>query len=403
MTSVRSGMPVWLSDAPPSDLGKPLAGDARCEVLVIGAGISGSMIAAELARRGVETVVVDRHIPAAGSTAACTALIQYELDLPLTRIASIHDEAHALDRLAGECAELGVRCVERPSLLVAKKARDVRAMRHEVDARRAAGIDVDLVDSAALRAEWNVDRPAAIASRRSLELDPYALSKAMLAAAVRRGARLHVPTEVRWESIDAVGGETPRICQTAHGPRIVADRVVIAGGYQTPASLRSYAGTLLSTYAAATKPIRDLERYWPRRQFVWEWGSAYLYARTTPEDRLIFGGGDRRFRSPAIRDMLLKRTIKALAGQIAALSPGIEFEVEFEWAGTFGETSDGMPVIGPLKERPGLILAAGFGGNGVTFSTIAAQAIADLVTDPDRAAEMIHLFGPDRRAFRRLI
>ena len=55
-------------------------------MLVIGAGITGAMVADALAQAGFGVIVVDRRGPAKGSTAASTALVQYEIDQPLTRL-----------------------------------------------------------------------------------------------------------------------------------------------------------------------------------------------------------------------------------------------------------------------------------------------------------------------------
>ena len=46
------------------------------EALVVGAGVVGASVAFHLAERGVETLVVDREGPAAGSTARSGALIR---------------------------------------------------------------------------------------------------------------------------------------------------------------------------------------------------------------------------------------------------------------------------------------------------------------------------------------
>ena len=49
-------------------------------------------------------------------------------------------------------------------------------------------------------------------------------------------------------------------------------------------------------------------------------------------------------------------------------------------AGTFGETKDGLGYIGPSAEIPRTLFALGFGGNGITFSVIAAQILRDMIT-----------------------
>jgi glycine/D-amino acid oxidase-like deaminating enzyme len=52
-------------------------------------------------------------------------------------------------------------------------------------------------------------------------------------------------------------------------------------------------------------------------------------------------------------------------------------QIEFRWAGTFDTTSDGLPLIGPVPGQKGVYAAYGYGGNGITFSFLAAQLIGD--------------------------
>ena len=60
--------------------------------------------------------------------------------------------------------------------------------------------------------------------------------------------------------------------------------------------------------------------------------------------------------------------------------PSIPFKTEFSWAGTFGSTKDGLPYIGTYKKLPNSFFALGFGGNGITFSQVAGEIIASLIT-----------------------
>ena len=60
--------------------------DARTDVLVVGMGISRAMIAESLTAAGFAVILIDRRGPLLGSTLASTALVQYEIDVPLTRL-----------------------------------------------------------------------------------------------------------------------------------------------------------------------------------------------------------------------------------------------------------------------------------------------------------------------------
>src|SRR5438105_15476730 len=82
----------------------PLERDVKCEVAVIGGGISGALTAHYLAEAGVEVVVIDKREIAHGSTAATTGLLQYEIDASLCELTSRFGEA-----AAARCYQL---CIE---------------------------------------------------------------------------------------------------------------------------------------------------------------------------------------------------------------------------------------------------------------------------------------------------
>ena len=93
----------------------------------------------------------------------------------------------------------------------------------------------------------------------------------------------------------------------------------------------------------------------------------------------MVGGRDENFYSPAKRNKLIKTKSKQLAAAFNRLLPGYEFIPEFNWAGSFGYTRDGLPYIGTLSKWPNSYFALGFGGNGITFSMIASEIIIGLL------------------------
>ena len=88
-----------------------------------------------------------------------------------------------------------------------------------------------------------------------------------------------------------------------------------------------------------------------------------------PDDnRALVGGEDDDFHNPIRRDRRVNRKTDRLASRFAEMFPAIELEVAFRWAGTFGETKDGLPYIGQVRQMPHCHFALGFGGNGITYS-----------------------------------
>lgn len=78
--------------------------------------------------------------------------------------------------------------------------------------------------------------------------------------------------------------------------------------------------------------------------------------------------------------MLIESKSKQLKTDFEELFPVIGYKPEFSWSGVFGSTKDGLPYIGNLKSKPNSFFALGFGGNGITFSLMAAEIIIDLIT-----------------------
>jgi glycine/D-amino acid oxidase-like deaminating enzyme/nitrite reductase/ring-hydroxylating ferredoxin subunit len=70
-------------------------------------------------------------------------------------------------------------------------------------------------------------------------------------------------------------------------------------------------------------------------------------------------------------------------------------EVAFKWSSQYFEPADGLAYIGHLPGNPGNVLVAtGYGGNGMTYSHIAAIMLTDLITKGE--SEYAKLFDPDR-------
>ena len=105
----------------------------------------------------------------------------------------------------------------------------------------------------------------------------------------------------------------------------------------------------------------------------------YLYLRPTEDGRVMIGGEDEDFRDPVRRDRLIARKTRVLQRKFAALFPAIRLDVAFSWAGTFGETKDGLPYVDQTPEWPGAWFALCYGGNGLTFAILAAEIIRDAI------------------------
>lgn len=378
---LRTGQPVWSAYRAPAVPVAPLEATIRTDVLVVGMGVSGAMVAEALAADGREVVVVDRRGPVLGSTAASTALVQFEIDVPLTLLAAKvgrkkAERAWRRSRLAvadlkARIEELGIACglVERPSLFLAGSVLDADGLRAEAAAREAAGLSSRFLDEAALARRFGIARKGAILSSGNLALDPRKLTAGLLLAAAANGARLLAPVEV---SGLVHGGDRVRV-STRDGPPIEARHVVLATGYELADLAPPARHRVVSTYALATKPQPD--RLWPEQALIWEASDPYLYLRSTADGRVVCGGEDEDFSDETRRDALLPRKMERIAGKLASLLPDLDPEPDHAWCGSFGTTATGLPFIGRVPRRPRIHAVMGYGGNGITFSQIASQLV----------------------------
>jgi glycine/D-amino acid oxidase-like deaminating enzyme len=383
---LRTGTSIWEGRRGRALSTSALRRSRRVDVLVIGAGISGALVAENLSAAGLDVVVVDRRGPAQGSTTASTALLQYELDTPLTTLSrrigreraeriwrrsrlavdALHDRARMLD--------IDADLHRRETLYLEGTTLDARSLRREAEARRRAGFEAEYLSRSEVHERYGIARRAAIHSFGGLIADPRRLALGMLARAMERGTQLVVPVTVT--ELDSTRRGV--MARTADGPTIRARLVVLATGYELMKGVPSRGHSAISTWAMTTRPQPG--QLWPTECLIWEASDPYLYLRVGPRGEVICGGEDEDFDDEARRDALLPDKTRTLERKLKKLFPKLDSRAEYAWTGTFGTSTTGSPTIGPLPRMPGCFAVLGYGGNGITFSMMAAQMLCSMIT-----------------------
>ncbi len=147
-----------------------------------------------------------------------------------------------------------------------------------------------------------------------------------------------------------------------------------------------------------SEPLPDTDRRYPDGLLFWDFDDPYLYGRFTDDQRLLIGGKDEAYRDPLRRRRALPAKARSLAAAVPKRFPTIgPVEVAFSWCGTFAETPDGLAYIGAHVSAPRCHFALGFGGNGITYSALAAEYVASGIVDgayPD-ASRLFDLARPE--------
>lgn len=380
---LRAGETLWEHTGASRPPCVPLGGDIAAEVLIVGAGISGALVAEQLIADGREAVLVDRRLPATGSTAANAGLLLFESDTPLTGLSKQIGEQKAarawrrldasMRRLTQKVRALQIDCDyrERESLYLPGSVLGPAGLRKECAARAALGLPSRMMERAELLERFGIDRPAAILSGNSAEADPVRLTAGLLEIAVSRGAKIHAPEEI----VALEASKQRVIAQTKSGHRIRAEFAIVCGGYELPEFIPAKHHSIISTWVAATRP--QPENLWPSRAMIWEAAEHYLYMRTTADGRVVVGGEDEPHNDEERRARRIPAKIERMRSRLGLLLPRIEFDVAFAWAGAFGKSETGLPTIGNVPGMKRVCAVLGFGGNGTTYAQLAAEMISN--------------------------
>lgn len=398
---LESGYPYWTVKNGLLAVYPPLKEAERCEVAILGGGITGALIADHLSSAGIDVMVLDKRECGWGSTSASTALLQYEIDVPLYELielrgqdfaerayklclGAVHKIAALIEGLEEDCDFSWKR-----SLYIAKYKKDVKALEQEFAARQAAGFRIAFLTEDEIGQDFSFRRPAGLLSEDAAQMDAYRVAHALLRRAVSRGTRVYDRTEaIKFEPMR--GGVR---LETNRGTTVTAKKVVFATGFESQQFLSEQVVDLISTYAIISAPM-NLSTGWGHNQcLIWEYGDPYLYMRTTDDGRAIVGGEDVPFQDARRRDRLITKKSQTLAKKFIQMFPHLPFETEYAWTGTFGTTEDGLAYIGETPEFPNAYFALGYGGNGITYSVVAAELIRDLYFGYDNPDVEIFRFG----------
>ncbi|MEO7917520.1 MAG: FAD-dependent oxidoreductase, partial [Dokdonella sp.] len=263
---IKSGDPWWSISNGLISTWPELVDDRSVEIVVVGAGVTGALVADSLVEAGHEVLMIDRRDVGTGSTSASTAMLQYELDVELQDLAEMYDAQSAVsvyracesaiddleaivDRLPGKAGFKRNR-----SLYFAGRHLHRRRLQREFEIRRKHGFDVELLDAAELRAEYNIDSPIALLTANAARIDPYRFTHALLRDLAKRG----VAVFDRSEMCDYTAQPDHLELRMASGATLRCQHMVIAAGYESQQYLPRNVANIRSSYALVTEPLERL-------------------------------------------------------------------------------------------------------------------------------------------------
>ncbi len=375
-----------------------LESDLKTDVLIMGGGISGALMAHYLLEHDIDCVLIDGRTIGLGSTSASTSLLQYEIDVPLCElkdkigldaaVRAYKQCASAIDTLGEIAHQIGFeQFASKQSLYYAAKKGDDNFLKKEFNIRKENGFDVSLLDEQEILASFGLKASSGILSSKAAHTNAYTFTHALLQYNLTKGLQVYDRTKAEKIMHSKAGVKI----KTERGQMIKASKIIYATGYEAVNYIDKKIVNLQSTYAVCSEQIG---KPFPIDQntVYWSTGDPYLYIRTTEDNRILVGGRDEDFYNPKRRDELILRKSTGLVKDYKRLFDKETFNPEFSWAGTFGSTVDGLPFIGEYKKLPNGYFALGFGGNGITFSLIAAKILSDVIKGKQNTIDKMFSF-----------
>jgi hypothetical protein len=207
---LRGGRSPWFAAAQ-HGVRFDVAENMKCDALIVGGGITGSLIAERLTRQNLNVVIIDRELPGRGSTAASTSMLLWEIDRSLAQLTEIYGferasraylaSLHAVAGLKSLVLQLGVVCEMRDKNSLYLAAGDTnKELLDEHQLRQRAGLPGDFLDHRTLLDIYGIARAGAIVSPGAADADPMQLARGLLRVAVARGARVFNAEAVEFDA-----------------------------------------------------------------------------------------------------------------------------------------------------------------------------------------------------------
>lgn len=364
---------VWSKHNIPSF--EKLERNIKTDVLIIGGGIAGLLIAHEFKKRGIECVIVEANRICGGITKNTTAKITSQHGLIYNKLISsfgvdtakkyLSANENAIVRYREICKDIGCDFEEKDSYVFLQESPTL--LQKELNA----------LEKLSYKAEFTSETELPFATLGAIKFKNQAqFNPTKFAAAIAPNLKIFENTNVI-----EIDGHTAK----TNSVSITAERIIVATHFPF---INTHGLYFLKMYQSRSY-VTAIENNQPINMYVDGGGSGLSFR--SYDNLLFIGSGSHRTGKPS----RAWEDAKQLAKRYYPNS-----KIKYQWAAQDCMTLDGIPYIGEYsKVVPYMYVATGFNKWGMTSAMVAADIIADLVCDKEN--EFADVFTPSRSIFKK--
>ncbi len=346
------------------------------DIVIIGGGISGCSIAYNLAKKGVNNIIIlEKNYLASGATGRCGAGIRQqwgtEMNCKISKLScEFFENAEEELQYKGN-----LEFKQGGYLILSSTEKEHDQFKKNIQLQNSLGIDSKLLsldDAKQIVPSLNTEGLiSATFHQKDGHLNPFYTTQAYADAAKKLGVQIYTFTEVTGIEVEA---DKIKGVHTNNG--FISTNIVVnaAGGYSK--QIGNMVGLDLPVYSErhqilVTEPVE------PFLDPMIMSFSLNLYCQQVPHGGVIMGRGDDK--EP--RDLRITsgwHFLEEMAKTMTKVLPPLkDIRVIRQWAGLYNMTPDRQPIYGLVDEIEGFYLAIGYSGHGFMFAPATGLLIAE--------------------------
>lgn len=382
----------WLEDVGDYTSRASLKGDRKTDVCIIGAGFTGLSTAIHLKEKdpSLDVTIVESGVVGVGASGrnAGFSMRLFGITMDITRLRHGKQRTKEADAYMVDAVEYLEKMIERYDIdcdyvrdgmmTVAANAQQLKSLEKEMKYAEEIGLKgfkwIDQEETRQL-----VHSPTYLAARYDEHcalLHPAKLVRGLAKVAEGLGVKIYENTTVTDVNIKE------KMLMATNGT-VRAGKILFAtNAYSSFFPKLKKKQIPIYTYITLTEPLTEEQLQalnWEKRVGVEDFRNFLHYYRLTPDNRLLFGGGEAfyYYGNPLNRDKneTMNERLKQTISEVFPQLDGIQFT--HHWGGPISASLDLIPTIGTINED--IWYSIGCMGHGVSLTNYNGLTLSELM------------------------